>query len=84
MFIFFAELQKSGYRILISTRPHESVPCQLNDITASEIAADRQDLEKFIIYRLEKAGNKNSALEKKCMDLANDAAGMYISREFRL
>ena len=84
VFTFFAELQKLGYRILISTRPHESVPCQLNDVTLLKIAADRQDLENFIMYRLAKAGNKISALEKKCMDLANDAEGMYISMELHI
>ena len=84
VFTFFAELQKFGYRILISTRPGESVPCQLNDVTLLQIAADRQDLEKFIIYWLEKAGNEIPALEKKCMDLANAAEGMYISRELRI
>lgn len=76
MFTFFNELQKQDYRILISSRPHQSLPCQLNDVTPFEIAADRQDVERFILDRLERAGNKISALQNKCLNLADDAQGM--------
>lgn len=73
----FAELQESGWRLLISCRPHlESLQDQWRNIQIFEIVADESDLKNYILTRLQKEKNNNAILEMKCLELAKGVKGM--------
>jgi hypothetical protein len=73
----FAHLQQSGYRLLISSRPHlhESLN-QLSDRQSLEVCANESDLRNYIIARLIKEGIVSDKFKAKCLDLINDVGGM--------
>jgi hypothetical protein len=74
IFALFAKLQESGYKLLISTRPH--LQHKLGGTLPFEIAADNSDLRNYITARLEKEGNKNITLQDKCLDLSKTVKGV--------
>lgn len=71
-------LQQSGYRLLISSRPHllQNLRDQLKDPEIMDIYADESDLENYIKTRLHENGNKDQTLERKCLELAGTVHGM--------
>jgi len=77
-FSLLVELQKSGYRLLLSTRPHlvPKLRERINDLRVCDIVADKSDLRTYILFRLRKAGNTNSELEGKCLNLIKGVQGM--------
>ena len=73
----FVHLQQSGYRLLISSRPHlHKFLCQLNDAQTLEIHVNASDLENYITTRLSKEGNISDKFKDKCLGLINDVGGM--------
>lgn len=77
MILFFTELQKISYRLLVSCRPHlQNLSNQLRDPITFEIEANEYDLRNYVTYRLEKEKNRNVALEQKCQDLVKNVQGM--------
>jgi hypothetical protein len=74
----FGHLQQSGYRLLISSRPHllQNLRDQLEDTEVMDIYADESDLKNYIKTRLREKGNKDQHLEYKCLDLASTVQGM--------
>lgn len=78
MISLFSELQKSGFKLIVSGRPHvqNAITDQLHDSETLEISADQYDVQNYIRARLKKEENKNLALEEKCLDLANNVQGM--------
>jgi hypothetical protein len=78
MISLFSELQNSGFKLIVSGRPHvqNAITDQLRDSETFEISADRYDVQNYIRTRLKKEENKNLALEEKCLDLANNVQGM--------
>jgi hypothetical protein len=73
----FAELQKSGWRLLISCRPHtQTVLEKSGGMQIFEIMANESDLKNYILARLKKENNNNAILEKKCLGLAKEVKGM--------
>lgn len=75
---FISQLQEWGCRILISSRPNLRKPLedQLNDILTIEISADEQEIENYISYRLDQAGNSNPELKERCLNLAAGVRGV--------
>lgn len=74
----FGDLQQSGYRLLISSRPHllPNLRDQLTDTESIDIYADESDLKNYIKTRLREKGNKDQNLEHKCLDLTSTVQGM--------
>ena len=73
----FAHLQKSGYRLLISSRPHlYKLLHQLSDTETLEICANEADLRNYITTRLNEEGNVSEKFKAKCLELINNVGGM--------
>jgi NACHT domain len=74
----FAHLQRSTYRLLISTRPHllENLREQLEEIQTLEIYANESDLKNYIMTRLSEKRNKDINLQAKCLELTKRVQGM--------
>ena len=77
---FIAQLPNS-YRILLSSRPHliQNLRSQLTNAVIMNIAAEESDLQNYIVRRLVEKGNRDHNLQNKCLDLAKDADGMFVS-----
>jgi hypothetical protein len=78
LFKLFGTLQQSGYRLLVSFRPHLSKLFQnvLSDPQILEVRADELDLEKYVAVRLEEKGNKISELKDRCLQLTKGLDGV--------
>lgn len=77
VFSLFAHLEKSGVRLLISSRPHVRITRgQLESVKNLVVSADESDLENFVLRTLKTKRNNNPELEKKCLQLAKGAEGM--------
>jgi hypothetical protein len=68
--------QKSAYKFLISGRPHFQVGDILSNVSTCEIRANRSDLEQYTRERLEREGNINELVARKCLELIHHAQGM--------
>lgn len=79
---FFADLEKSGIRLFISTRPHlvENVQDRLKSIQMLIVSAHESDVQNYVKVKLKKERNKNTALEIECLKLATGVEGMYTQR----
>lgn len=72
----FAHLQQSGYRLLISSRPHlYKLLHRLNDTKTLEVCANESDLRNYIITRLNEEGHVSDKFKAKCLNLINDVRG---------
>jgi hypothetical protein len=69
----FADLQKLGYRILVSGRPGSAfskLECGLTDPHVFEIRADDSDLKQYVVSRV-----KEGIIQKKCLKLMEKVDG---------
>lgn len=72
-----AILEKSGFKLLISTRPHlQIVQDHLNSIQTAVIEADATDLENYVLTTLTVKKNGNRELETRCLELVKEVKGM--------
>lgn len=76
MLSLFTTLQKSGFRLLVSTRVHLNIQEQLTDSIILNITADMSDLRNFISVRLDEEGTISPKLRDKCLELTSRAEGM--------
>jgi hypothetical protein len=75
----FASLQKSHYKLLISTRPHlQNFSERLTNAKSITIYAHQNDLQNYILHRLT-SERSNPKLKAKCLELADQVKGMYVS-----
>lgn len=71
-----ARLQRMGYRLLVSSRPHLHLRDQLSYTQTIEISADESDLKKYVMARLREEKNPSPALQAKCLELIKNTHGM--------
>ena len=77
----FRDLLSFGSRLLISSRPHLTklqdtlIAAQTINITASDA-----DLQSYILARLKEEKNKDSELERRCLNLVEGIQGVYNSQ----
>lgn len=69
------ELQESGCRILISSRPHVQIYRELRDTVTLELRANETDLKDYVLMRLRDEGNTSDMLKARCLEMAG-AHGM--------
>jgi hypothetical protein len=74
LFFLFADLQKIGYKLLISTRPHIDLRNSLSHSRDFIISANESDLQNYVLTRLKNERNDN--LKAKCLELVQGAQGM--------
>jgi hypothetical protein len=81
----FSTLEKSKFKLLISTRPHlQDLSHRLSSIELFTISANETDIQNYILSRLRKERNRNANLEKKCLELAHSVQGMYAHSDILL
>lgn len=72
-----SSLAQSGYRILLSSRPHLHIlRDQLGTLSTLTISADETDLECYAKARLIAERNRNEELESRCIVLVKESQGM--------
>jgi hypothetical protein len=77
MLLLFGVLEKSGFKLLISMRPHIRVDQDhLISVKTVTIEANAADLENYVRVILQVKKNKNNVLERRCLDLVKEAKGM--------
>jgi hypothetical protein len=70
-------LEKSGFKLLISTRPHLHIDQdQLNSVQTVIIEADATDLKNYVLTTLTVKKNSNRELEARCLELVKEVKGM--------
>ena len=74
---FFGDLQKHGWRLLISSRPHVQGIETLDDSLSLEIRADEVDIKHYILHRFKLAKNSKAELLAGCLALGKGVDGMY-------
>jgi hypothetical protein len=73
----FAVLEKSGFKLLISMRPHMKIGYEhLISFKTIIIEANEADLENYVLAILKIKRNKNNELKRRCLELINEAEGM--------
>lgn len=73
----FAALEKSGIKLLISSRPHlQFDQGQFTSVQNFVISADKSDLKNYILSTLKAKKNNSLELEKRCLDLIIGVDGM--------
>jgi hypothetical protein len=73
----FSYLEHSGFRLLISFRPHVNLlRSHLSSARILDIRADEADLKNYITTRLDEEGNKSKKLLERCLELCPGAKGM--------
>lgn len=73
----FADLLCSGYRLLISSRPHlTKIRDVLVDARVFNISADHSDLRTYILARLKNDKNRNIISELGCIKLIDSVEGV--------
>jgi hypothetical protein len=73
----FGLLEQSGYKLLISSRPHlQHLSDHLNRIQTINICADDSDLKNYIMARLASQRIHNPILTIKCLGLIEGVQGM--------
>lgn len=77
MLSLFGMLEKTGFKLLISMRPHMKVDSDyLISVDTVTIEANVTDLENYVIVFLEQKKNKNNELKRRCLELVKEAEGM--------
>ena len=72
-------LEKSGFKLLISMRPHMKIDQNLISVETIIIEANETDLENYVLAILQIKKNKNDELKRQCLELVKEAKGMYIN-----
>lgn len=76
------QLQKSRYKLLVSTRPHlQNFSKRFTNAQSVTVYAHQSDLQNYIRTRLIQE-RTNSKIETKCLELAHQVKGMYVSSVF--
>jgi hypothetical protein len=82
---FFAHLQKSNCRILISSRPHlQCLKDGIRDKAWFEVKAHEADLASYVLVRLKEELNRDRLLKERCLELIKNTEGMYVTYDFVL
>jgi hypothetical protein len=72
----FVNLQKRGYKLLISGRPPlDTCACRLNNVSTLEIRATHYDVEMYIKTKLEER-DVRPKVRTKCLELVEGVGGM--------
>ena len=75
LFALFGRLPRAS-RILVSSRPHSTQLYKLSDIRRVNIVAHETDLTRFVLLKLNLAGENYEPLRLGCLELIKGVQGM--------